>query len=225
MGRKKKFEKSRSRSFLLPTDLLSKLEECAEMRGLDVSEVVHDLLDGQIVAYHAASRTVQRERSLKSVTSVQGDSQLAPLFEKYRGKKNPMLPLSMGLKKGQVILLMEALEADRVIHEDPPEEKQINPLLAVLVAKVVPRYRDLLRRLDDLLDEGDGSRPALDIEEVHGVIHFVVPPPTVELIGSKIRDDEGIDALITLTDRKVLLPDGMRDGRTLFRVSPSMIRT
>src|SRR5271170_4979301 len=113
MSRKRVIVDSKSRSFILPAALLVLIERAAEKRKIEASAVVRELLDSNILEYVEKSEPIWRDLSRKAIEAVKKDPDVLPLFEKWKGRKQLVLPLDTGLNKSQVSVLKEALEAYR----------------------------------------------------------------------------------------------------------------
>src|SRR5262249_28759277 len=158
MGRPRKIENSRSRSFLLPSGLLERLGEAAKLQGKEVSEVVREILERHIGEYLQAL-LLAKSRSLWQ--AIRGDPILKELFEKHRGRKNLVVPLDTGLSRDQVMLLVEALEArpelEELAAQSPPGPAAdgVDPKLEELAKRFPPKTADRVRRLGELLAGGN----------------------------------------------------------------------
>jgi hypothetical protein len=223
MGRPKKMENGRSRSFLLPTDLLEQLEVAATIRDRDVSDVVREILEAHIGAYRDQSIQIRRERLQQAVEAVQGDPVLSPIFERQRSKKNLVLPLGTGLKKAQMMLLVEALEADRELrNQDVRTDTVVDPLLHEAVQGFPERYHRLFLDLHPLLSGKVGGLDGeLKLEKDGKVLRFSVGGKMEEMLRNKARDEPTVESFRELIHERCLVKDGSRNGRVLYRVSGS----
>jgi hypothetical protein len=214
MPRPKKIENSRSRSFLLPDDLLARLEEAAEMRRKAVSDVVREILEAHAGAYRRESAQIKRERLERVVEAVAGDRVLAPLFAKHRGMKNLETTSGAHLKETQLMRLLEALIADSELGKDPagPDEG-LHPVLRELAERVPARYGDLVRGLDTLI------WARLSVEKEGDEVRFAVRPEMAEMLRQAVCDDPAVEGFRKLIDKGLLQRDGYRNDTPLFRVT------
>src|SRR5262245_53012738 len=218
MGRPRKMENSRSRSFLLPSGLLEQLEEAAKMRGREVSDVVRELLEQSIVAFHRDSIPLWSERLREAVVRVRDDKALAGLFEKHRGRKNLVVPTGLGLKRGQLVRLLEALEADRELAANPQLRQApaaVDPALEALAAQFPPEAAGRFRGLGGLLESRD-IRLARDGE----VTRVLVSGRVSAMLRARRRDEPAVEALRQLIEERVLTPDGRHGEQTVWRANP-----
>jgi Arc/MetJ-type ribon-helix-helix transcriptional regulator len=159
MGRPKKYESSRSRSFLLPSELLDQIEEAAEKRKKDSSDVVRELLEANIGVYLKESEKVWKQHMQKAIADAENDPDVCDLFTKFKGKKQLVLPLDIGLKKPQLLLLMEALRAYRDLSSIDTQEAEdsVHARLEELAVGVGvdQRTKDCILGLQRLFEEGE----------------------------------------------------------------------
>jgi hypothetical protein len=117
MGRRKKIANSRSRSFLLPNDLLEKIETAARFQNRDVSDVVREILEENIQDYLSDSHLLSLERLQEAVDAVQADPLVCEFFERLKDEAEPMLPLNR-LDQRQILTLHAGLDGYRKLKTE-----------------------------------------------------------------------------------------------------------
>src|SRR5215469_8846240 len=111
MPRPSKIVNPVTKTFRLPADLVERLEACARLRETELSDVVREVLEGQVAAYEEASHQVQRQRLRDAVAAVRGDPELAALFDQHKGRAKVVIPINAGIDRVRLGLLMDALLA------------------------------------------------------------------------------------------------------------------
>jgi hypothetical protein len=220
MGRPKKIENSRTRSFLLPAELLEKIEEAAEKRRKEASDVVRELLEGSINDYFKDSYPIWRKHLRDAVAAVHNDPQALALFTRYKDRKPLVLPLDTGLTKRQLLVLKEALEAQRELSgAGTAETDEINPNLLRLAGRLGEETRELLLLLNPLIDEG--GLQVLKDEDGADVLEVGRGIP--ERIRNRELDDTAVNSLRRLIDQRVLKDVGnKRQGQVVvYRLNPT----
>ena len=142
MPRPSKIVNPVTKTFRLPAELVERLEACARLREIELSDVVREVLDGQVAAYEEASHQVRRKRLRDAVAAVRGDPELAALFVKHTGRANVVIPLNAGIDRARLGLLMDALLAHKEL-EAAGEEDEIHPLLRALEGQLEGRLYNL----------------------------------------------------------------------------------
>jgi hypothetical protein len=142
MPRPSKIVNPVTKTFRLPADLVERLEACARLRETELSDVVRELLEGQVAAYEEASQQVRRQRLRDAVVAVKGDPELVPHFVKHKGRANVVIPLNAGIDRTRLGLLMDALLAHKEL-EAAGEEDEIDPLLRALEGQLTGRLYNL----------------------------------------------------------------------------------
>ena len=142
MPRPSKIVNPVTKTFRLPADLVERLEACARLREIELSDVVREVLEGQVAAYEEASQRVLRKRLRDAVAAVRGDPELAALFVKHKGRANVVIPLNAGIDRARLGLLMDALLAHQEL-EAAGEEDEIDPLLRALEGQLKGRLYNL----------------------------------------------------------------------------------
>src|SRR5262249_50130363 len=184
--------------FLRPRSLLELLEESAKMRGREVSDVVRELLEKNIVAFHRASIPLWSERLREAVVRVRDDKTLAGPFEKHRGRKNLVVPTGLGLKRSQLVRLLEALEADRELAANPKLRQApapADPALGALAKRFPPEAADRFRGLGGLLGCGD-----IRLETEGAVTRVLVSGRVSAMLRARQRDEPAVEALRQLLE-------------------------
>jgi hypothetical protein len=227
MGRPRKFENSRSRSFLLPGDLLDKIEAAAEKRKLDASDVVRELLETNIARYLRESDTVWRRHLREAIAAAKEDPAVLDLFEKYKDRKQLVLPLNSKLKKAQLLLLMEALEAHRALRDSAAQDQadDLHPLLREMAEGAGEKMQEHLGWLNRLYEDG---KLWLDRDAETEAITIKVGEAACELLDGGERGDPAINGLRTLIKEKLLKLVGQdtlsRDRGREYQLNPARRR-
>jgi hypothetical protein len=220
MGRPKKVENSKSRSFLLPRDLLDRLEESARMRGIEVSDAVRGVLEEGIEAYEKKSIDVHRRRMREAIAEVGRDPVLSKLFEARKGKKNLVLPLNLKLTKARLGLLLEALQAHQEL-EKAEEKEWVVPLLGELADEVEDDdVKAVLQTLDRL--SGEGPRQFWVGRDPKGVFRFELSADLAVDIQQRQYANEVATKVRSLMDRGVLVKDGWMKDNRVYRFKASV---
>jgi hypothetical protein len=215
MGRPRKMQEGRSRSFLLPNDLLEQIEAAAEKRDLDASDVVRELLQKNIKAYLAESDLVWQERLRDAIDSAKKDPAVLDLFLKYRDRKQLVLPLDTGLKQPKLLLLMEALKAHRLLQDIEPDRSVpgVHPLLQEMAETANEKARESLRLVTHL----DSAGLMRVTRQEDGSIDLEVRSEVIDSIKAKDLSEPDIETLSNLIDQKVLRRRGSKGKREVFR--------
>jgi hypothetical protein len=208
MGRPKKIENSRSRSFLLPSALLNQIEAAAEKRKIEASDVVRDLLEANIQEYLAESEKIWQQHLRAAVDEVKKDPAVFALYMSYKDREELVLPLDTGMRKNQLLLLMEALKAHRVLKgvESKGRQKPLDPLLLEMTKGVDERAMKCFLDLDHLVENG---RVWLS-KDATGKVLLEAGEYVNDLIAERRMDDPEVESLRALINRKVLKEVGTK---------------
>jgi hypothetical protein len=220
MGRPKKLADGRARSFLLPGALLDRLEECARLRGIEVSDAVREVLEQGVADYENESLGVHRRRMREAIAEVGRDPVLAKLFEARKGKKNLVLPLDLKLTKARLGLLLEALQAYRELEAKAEEKEWVVPLLRELADEAEDDVKDTLQTLDNLMEHGP-QQLSVNRDPEGGVL-FELSTELVRDIKLRQHANPVATAVRSLIDRRVLVKAGCMEERTVYRFKPSI---
>jgi hypothetical protein len=220
MGRPKKVENSKSRSFLLPKDLLDKLEDCARMRGIEVSDAVREVLEKGIAAYQNESVGVHKRRLRQAVAEVGRDPVLSKLFEARKGMKNLVLPLNLKLTKARLGLLVDALQAYQELETKAEEKEWVVPLLGELANQAEDDVKDVLQTLDNLMEHG--SEQIWVNRGPEGVVRFELSTELARDVKRRQHANRLATAVRSLIERGVLEKDGWVEERPAYRFKLSV---
>jgi hypothetical protein len=225
MGRPKKVPNSKSRSFLLPLVLLNQIERAAKLRDSDVSDVVRDILEENIIDYCEDSQEVSRIHMRQALSAVYADPCVCKIFDQFKDKNQMVVPLHTGLDKRQLLTLIAGLEAYQNLkrHEaDPLEKIKSREALDALV-KAANDYEGCLRwaetekhlrRLAVLLD----ARDDVWIAQEQGETIIEVEEFLARLVEDGRVDLRALRSLQILIRNKVLCSEGGDIGR--YKVPP-----
>ena len=200
MGRPRKVQNSRSRSFLLPGDVLDRLEEAARLRGVEVSDVVRDILEKQISPYLSESKRAHRQRMKSIIAEVSQDPELAENFERNKGQKDFALVSEISVAKYH--LLTKALKAYRELEGD--DKQWHSPLLREVAARRVGQLERIVRDLDDCYGT---SRDAFDVRKIEGE-HWLL---LGQQLAMDIKNKEKSSALAKIVGGLIREGDLVRD--------------
>jgi hypothetical protein len=221
MGRQKKFEDSKSRSFLLPLGLFNQIATVAQQRGRDVSDVVREILEENIRDYSREADLVLVERLQDALDAVHADPLVCEFFDRYKNEENPMLPLRSDLDDRQLLTLRTGLNAYHTLKRE--EKVRPNDIKAIEAFKELrdemvfdPEYGEIsrhVRRLSALVASRDHVR--IIQESGHTIVEVL------EELGEVIDEEEAdlwaLRSLQIVIRKKMLCRDDDRRGRAGFR--------
>jgi predicted DNA-binding protein len=211
MARLRKVLNSRNRSFLLPGELLGRIEQAAEKRKIDASEVVREMLDAHIAEYTEKAQAVWRGHLRQAVDAVKTDPAVKAAFEECKEKKQLLLPLDTGLDKNQVMVLKEALEAHRDLQITEPKETEHG--LERVVQELIDvagnqRTKNLLQCLNPLFADG-----LLSVEVDEEGKMLCVREPVQEEIDQNEQAKTSVNSLRRLIKKNVFELTGANSRR------------
>jgi hypothetical protein len=162
-GRPRKIDDSVQRSFRLPARLLAQLQEAARQRGVEVADVVRDLLARHAADYLREGRRPRYDQHRALVARVREDKKLAPIFEKNLRRRAALtLPTDLGAEA--MALVCRAVEAYRELEQagEPTDER--GALLGRLVEAAWGAFRERANVTRAMILCAVGHRPMAEGE-------------------------------------------------------------
>src|SRR5262249_49725205 len=151
-----------TKTFRLPGELVGRLEACALLRDVDLSDVVREMLEAGVSSYEDESQRVRRKRLREAIAAVQADPDLRAIFDRQKGRPRASIPLNAGIARDRLATLLDALAASKEL-EAAGQEDEIHPLLRALEGPLAGR----LGNLNELVTSG-----LLVVKEENGEILF-----------------------------------------------------
>jgi len=207
MGRHKLFESSKTMSVRFDTVMLDKLLEAARLRGVDVADVIREIINERLDGYLEASRSVRLKQCRACVAAVRDNPQLAALFEQNMNHPGLSVPSRSSLGKDDLTALIEALAAHQELQATGcAEAHPVDTLrhLKDLANKARPQPKKHLLALADVVKSG---RLKLEVAK-DGLPRFTILDRELnQQLGEGDFDDPGVAGLKWLIVKKHLRPD------------------
>jgi hypothetical protein len=218
VGRKRKFQDGVTRSFILPADMIADLKQAARLRGVEVPDVLRQLIAADMTLFMRESRAMYRQRVHAAIDWVKGHKVLAKYFDQLKDQKDAALPFNAPLTKHQRERLALAVTGFQDLRDTLSAEAENEGL--PLLERLVVRARGQVRRWLLLVWKLVAHRELRLVQEDDGdVMLQIIGPLTGRHGGIRARDDEAVAAFHRLISYVLLRTPHSGRQDSIFKVN------